>query len=214
MQGNLQLLPSPSTSLLNVQPLGDQVCHLRHTTINSHPWEYRQCYLAGKYWHQPCLHTTHLHSHLRLVQVIPTNRWTQPTFSPYHTSAFPPPLVRAGNPTSHRPSYLYSTHDELRSSKCTQQYSHQFQWSILWKDFSQSTQQCIFHSLIFTWECTGEFWIGLHLFNDTRPSGHISRPTQVNVAQSCFHSLNKLLKPDYIVQVWRLVEVHKSHHIR
>ena len=35
------------------------------------------------------------------------------------------------------------------------------------------------------------FWIGLDLFNDdTRPSGHISRPTQVNVSQSCFHSLN------------------------
>ena len=34
-------------------------------------------------------------------------------------------------------------------------------------------------------------WIGLDLFNyDTRPSGHISRPTQVNVSQSCFHSLN------------------------
>ena len=34
-------------------------------------------------------------------------------------------------------------------------------------------------------------WIGLDLFNDdTPPSGHISRPTQVNVSQSCFHSLN------------------------
>ena len=34
-------------------------------------------------------------------------------------------------------------------------------------------------------------WIGLDSFNDdTRPSGHISRPTQVNVSQSCFHSLN------------------------
>ena len=33
--------------------------------------------------------------------------------------------------------------------------------------------------------------VGLDLFNDdTRPSGHISRPTQVNVSQSCFHSLN------------------------
>ena len=32
---------------------------------------------------------------------------------------------------------------------------------------------------------------GLDLFNDdTRPSGHISRPTEVNVSQSCFHSLN------------------------
>ena len=32
---------------------------------------------------------------------------------------------------------------------------------------------------------------GLDLFNDdTRPSGHISRPTQVNVSQSCFNSLN------------------------
>ena len=42
--------------------------------------------------------------------------------------------------------------------------------------------------------------IRLDLFNDdTRPSGHINRPTQVNVFQSCFHSLNKLLKPGYIV---------------
>ena len=44
--------------------------------------------------------------------------------------------------------------------------------------------------------------VGLDLFNDdTRPSGHINRPTQVNVSQSCFHSLNKLLKSDHIVQV-------------
>ena len=33
--------------------------------------------------------------------------------------------------------------------------------------------------------------VGLDLFNDdTRPSGHISRPTQVDMSQSCFHSLN------------------------
>ena len=39
-------------------------------------------------------------------------------------------------------------------------------------------------------------WIGLDLFNDdTRPSGHISRPTQVNVSQSCFHFLNKNSSP-------------------
>ena len=34
----------------------------------------------------------------------------------------------------------------------------------------------------------------------TRPLGHISHPTQVNVSQSCFNSLNKLLKLNYIVQ--------------
>ena len=56
--------------------------------------------------------------------------------------------------------------------------------------------------------------IGLDLFNDdTCPSGHISRSTHVNVPHSCFHSLNKLLKPDYIVQVWGLVEVNKFHQI-
>ena len=33
------------------------------------------------------------------------------------------------------------------------------------------------------------------------------------MSQSCFHSLNKLLKPDYIVQVWGLVEVNKLHQI-
>ena len=58
-------------------------------------------------------------------------------------------------------------------------------------------------------------WIGLDLFNDdTRPSGHISRPTQVNVSQKCLHSLNKLFKSDHIVQVSGLVEVDKLHHIR
>ena len=52
-------------------------------------------------------------------------------------------------------------------------------------------------------------WIGLDLFNDdTRPSGHISRPTQVNVSQSCFNSLNKLHKLNYKFQVWGLVEVN------
>ena len=51
-------------------------------------------------------------------------------------------------------------------------------------------------------------WVGLHLFNDdTRPSGHISHPTQVDVFRCCFHSLNRLIKPDYIVQVWGLFEV-------
>ena len=51
--------------------------------------------------------------------------------------------------------------------------------------------------------------VGLDLFNDnTCPSGHISHPTQVNVSQSCFNSLNKLLKLNYVVQVWGLVEVN------
>ena len=51
--------------------------------------------------------------------------------------------------------------------------------------------------------------VGLGLFNDdTCPSGHISRPTQVNVSQSCFNSLNILLKFNYIVQVWGLVEAN------
>ena len=42
----------------------------------------------------------------------------------------------------------------------------------------------------------------------TCPAGHINHPTQVNVSQSCFDSLNKLLKLNYIVQVWGLVEVN------
>ena len=42
----------------------------------------------------------------------------------------------------------------------------------------------------------GSDWIGLDLFNDdTRPSGHISRPTQVIVSQNCFHSLNNYSSP-------------------
>ena len=57
--------------------------------------------------------------------------------------------------------------------------------------------------------------IGLDLFNDdTCPPGLISHPTHVNVSQSCFHCLNKLLKPDYMVNVWGLVEVTKFHQIR
>ena len=63
------------------------------------------------------------------------------------------------------------------------------------------------------WQAVGgprdKIWIGLNLFNgNTRPSGHISRPTQVSVCQSCFNSLNKLLKLNYVVQVWGLVEVN------
>ena len=47
--------------------------------------------------------------------------------------------------------------------------------------------------------------VGLDLFNhNTCPSGHISRPTHVNVSQELLHSLNKLLKPYYNVQVWGL----------
>ena len=52
----------------------------------------------------------------------------------------------------------------------------------------------------------------MDFFNDdTRPSRHINRHTHVDVFQSCFHFVNKLLKPEYydIVQVLRLVEVNK-----
>ena len=50
-------------------------------------------------------------------------------------------------------------------------------------------------------------WICL---TTTRPSGHISHPSQVNECQSCFHAPNKLLVPDHIVRVWGLVEVKKN----
>ena len=33
-------------------------------------------------------------------------------------------------------------------------------------------------------------WLDWICLMTTRPSGHFSRPTQVNVSQSCFHSLN------------------------
>ena len=56
-------------------------------------------------------------------------------------------------------------------------------------------------------------WNGF-FYDGTRPSGHISRPTHLNVARSCFHSLNKIPKPDFIAQVWGLVEVYKFHQIR
>ena len=53
---------------------------------------------------------------------------------------------------------------------------------------------CMFRSISIEYAYTenqGLSWIGLDLFNDdTRPSGHISRPAQVNVSQSGFHSLN------------------------
>ena len=74
--------------------------------------------------------------------------------------------------------------------------------------------------------------VGLDLFNDdTCPSGHISRPTQVNVSQEllafskkpsytgkCASGLlsfsKQLLRSDHIAHVWGLFEVNKSHHIR
>ena len=74
--------------------------------------------------------------------------------------------------------------------------------------------------------------VGLDLFNDdTCPSGHISRPTQVNVSQellsfskkpsytgTCVSELlsfsKQLLKSDHIVHAWGLVEVNRLHHIR
>ena len=82
------------------------------------------------------------------------------------------------------------------------------------------------------WQMQQCFNVGLNLFNDdTRPSGHISRPTQVNVSQEllsfskkpsytgkCVSELlsfsKQLLKSDHIVHVWGLVEVNKLHHIR
>ena len=40
---------------------------------------------------------------------------------------------------------------------------------------------------------------GLHLFNDdTCPSGHISRPTQVDVSHSCSNSLNRLVNQAWL----------------
>ena len=38
---------------------------------------------------------------------------------------------------------------------------------------------------------------------------HISRPTWVDVSDSCFQSLNKLIKPDHIVQVRGLIYCQK-----
>ena len=74
--------------------------------------------------------------------------------------------------------------------------------------------------------------VGLDLFNnDTCPSGHISRPTKVNVSQELFSFSKKpsytgtcvsellsfskqLLKSDHIVHTWELVEVNILHHIK
>ena len=80
-------------------------------------------------------------------------------------------------------------------------------------------------------DCDRLWLVGLGLFNDdTCPSGHISRPTQVNVSQELLSfskklsytgkcvsellSFKQLLKSDHIVHVLGLVEVNKLHHIR
>ena len=65
-------------------------------------------------------------------------------------------------------------------------------------------------SLLDSWRQVGLDWFN----DDTCPLGHISRPTQVDVSQSCSHFPNKLLKSHYIVQGWGPVEVNKLHHIR
>ena len=72
---------------------------------------------------------------------------------------------------------------------------------------SRNEHVCLCHSI--TRAGWLDWLVGLDLFNDdTCPSRHISRPTQVKVSQSCFNSLNILLKLNYIVQVWGLVEVN------
>ena len=35
----------------------------------------------------------------------------------------------------------------------------------------------------------------------TRPSGNISHPTQIDLSNSCFQSLSKVIKNTYIVQI-------------
>ena len=77
------------------------------------------------------------------------------------------------------------------------------------KCYKQITTKPCVYSMIYNVTVPNIWLVGLDLFNDdTCPSGHISRPTQVNVSQRCFNSLNILLKLNYIVQVWGLVEVN------
>ena len=64
-------------------------------------------------------------------------------------------------------------------------------------------------------EWIGKWLVGLDLFNnDTRPSGHNSRPTQINVSQRYFHSLNNYSTLIILSTSRGLVEVNKLHHIR
>ena len=87
-------------------------------------------------------------------------------------------------------------------------------------------------SNVFSFENSPHIWIGLDLFSDdTCPSGHISRPTKVNVSQELFSFSKKpfytgtcvsellsfskqSLKSDHIVHAWELVEVNRLHHIK
>ena len=64
---------------------------------------------------------------------------------------------------------------------------------------SMKAMKC-FSKIVINSQGFGKVWIGLDLFNDdTRPSGHISRPTQVNVSELLSFS-KQLLKSNNIVQ--------------
>ena len=56
-------------------------------------------------------------------------------------------------------------------------------------------------------------WIWICL-TTTQVLQDIIRPTRVGVSHSCYHSLNELIKPDYIVQVRELIELRKLHQFR
>ena len=117
-----------------------------------------------------------------------------------------------------------------------------FSWCAVLMNTPGLRDSCVMQVLSdFYWTAAGLFdvkqrnatvLVGLDLFNDdTCPSGHISRPTQVNVSKEllsfsrkpsytgkCVSGLlsfsKQLLRSDHIVHVWGLFEVNKSHHIR
>ena len=51
-------------------------------------------------------------------------------------------------------------------------------------------------------------WLRLLLFEDvTRLPGHISRPTQVHLFYGCYLSMIKLIKCNFIAELWGLVDI-------
>ena len=74
---------------------------------------------------------------------------------------------------------------------------HEFSYSNAWTALTDVPPKELRWPLCTGWTLD---WIGLDLFNDdTRPSGHISRPTQVNVSELLSFS-KQLLKSNNIVQ--------------
>ena len=94
---------------------------------------------------------------------------------------------------------IWNLKPSMRTNHCQWQTSQTSHQDLLWEVRGKSCLIPMVVNIIPYWLRFYHQWqrhnqavgFGLDLFNDdTRPSGHISRPTQVNVSQSCFHSLD------------------------